>query len=52
MTGDARSGLKGDHDWLRAGALDLGWSHDTFQTKALSDVGREAGGEFKRTATS
>jgi alkylation response protein AidB-like acyl-CoA dehydrogenase len=37
----ARDVLGGSMDWLRAGALDLGWTAATFQTKALTDVGRE-----------
>ena len=32
--------LKGEYDWLRAGAIDLGWTEETFKTKAFSDVGR------------
>jgi len=36
--------LKGEHDWLKAGAIDLGWTEDTFRAKPASDIGREMSG--------
>src|SRR4029079_2327983 len=37
----AREVLSGGFDWLRQGTLDMNWSDETFQTKTLTDVGRE-----------
>jgi hypothetical protein len=41
----AQAVLQGEHDWLKRGALDLGWTPDAFRTKALTEIGREVAEE-------
>jgi alkylation response protein AidB-like acyl-CoA dehydrogenase len=33
--------LRGDLDWLRAGALDMGWDLETFRPRPISQIGRD-----------
>ena len=50
----AREVLSGGFDWLRQGTLDMNWSAETFQTKTMTDVGREVaeGAATRRRAAS
>jgi len=53
---DARKGkvaaqvMNGEHAWLAKGAMELGLDADDFRTRALTDAGREAAGEVRRSA--
>ncbi|TFH19164.1 MAG: acyl-CoA dehydrogenase, partial [Myxococcales bacterium] len=33
--------LSGAHAWLETGAIDLGWTSETFRTHAISEIGQE-----------
>ena len=40
--------LKGDFDWVRVGAMDMGWTPETFRTRAFTEIGREMSIDAKK----